>query len=298
MPYVFKNPVGAGDTSLSTLNRDSYINGSATGINFLFDTTFPFSYPGGNYVGRSAAGAPANGALITDIAERGNGSFVKDAATMTYAGGGFDFSALSSSNSCFSSGTSSTLSNIFASQYYMIFMYIKLPTLANWNTSGSVSPFFTSTLSYYVVDVDIGIFCFTNSPALQFRRQTAVGAQTPITIDGSSTPSALSVHYGLMAQVAFWRNASGTGIRVKSSGGTSLVTAASGSSNSANFSATTPRFGPATNPFGSNMGRQYRIYRGGIENLAISGRDPVTVLDADWARVQTRITASGSTIFV
>lgn len=297
MPYVFRNPVGAGDTSLTTLNRDAYINGSVDGVNFLFDTTFPFSYPGGNYIGRPAAGAPANGALIADIAEKGNGSFVKDAATMTYAGGGFDFSALNNNNSCYVAATNSTLSNIFASQYYMIFMYIKLPTLANWNTSGSISPFFTTTLSYYVVDVDLGVFCFTNSPALQVRRQTAVGAQTPITIDNSSTLP-LSTHYGLMAQVAFWRTASETGIRVKSSGGTSLVTAASGSANSANFSSNIPRFGPATNPFGSTMTRQYRIYRGGIENLAISGRNPVTVLDADWTRVQTRITASGNTIFV
>lgn len=96
----------------------------------------------------------------------------------------------------------------------------------------------------------------------------------------------------------FWRTASETGIRIKSSGGTSLVTAASGSANSANFSSNIPRFGPATNPFGSTMTRQYRIYSGGIENLAISGRSPVTVLDADWVRVQTRITASGNTIFV
>ena len=35
----------------------------------------------------------------------------------------------------------------------------------------------------------------------------------------------------------------------------------------------------------------FRIYRGFVENLARSGRDPETVLDEDWDRVQARIAA-------
>ncbi|MER8715312.1 hypothetical protein NKJ09_29405 [Mesorhizobium sp. M0189] len=37
-----------------------------------------------------------------------------------------------------------------------------------------------------------------------------------------------------------------------------------------------------------------KLYRGWVENLEVSGRDPQTVLDADWARIQARIAASAS----
>lgn len=280
------------DSGLSSPVRDAYLRGAAAGsVPFLFDTTFPFSYPGGDYNTRAAAAAPANNAVIGNVAELGDGKFVKDVNTVAYNGGGFDFSTAGTSALSFIQGPTSTFAGIQSQQYFLIMIYMMLPTLAQINTQGTIQPFFTaSTLGGYQIGPDIGLMCFNGASANQigFRRETAVGSNNGV--------SASCVgHNGQMTQVAVWRNASEMGLRLKSAaGGTTIATQPTGSNNTADFSTLPPMFGSVIQYNGNSLGRFYRMYRGGIENLALSGRTPATVLDADWLRVQARITASAA----
>lgn len=296
--YTLNTPVASADTTLPIAVRDALLTGANGGVLFLFDTAFGFSYPGGALAGRAAAGAPANGAVVADISEHANGSFVKAATqTVGYAGGGFDFSTLAATVSAGNTDNhvkapAAVWADIYANQEYMVVLYMRLPSLADWNANASILPFFASSAAGYSSEADPLTLDFQLAPNIQARRQTAVGAQTLLEISPAT-------HYGRHAQVAFWRNAAGTGLRVKSAAGVSLSTAAAGAVNAANFSACQPRFGTVT-PFtdfasaSHRTCRNFRLYRGFIENLHTSTRDPVTALDADWERVQARIAASAA----
>lgn len=297
--YLTNTTTTSTESGLLTAVRDAYLRNSNNGVKFLFDLSFPFSYPGGSLSGRSAAGNPANNAVIGDISENSNGRFVKDTSIVTYTSGGFDFSAVAHPEVTFIEAPNTTLSTIQAQQYFMIMIYMKIPTLANINTQGGIHLFFGSSRGYSI-DPDLGLMCFNGSSQNQigFRRETAIG--TAATINNSCVG-----HNGQMAQVAVWRNATETGMRIKSvAGGSTLNSAATGINNTLNFSNLTPMFGSVYQYYGNSMARSYRIYRGAIENLALSGRAPIAVLDEDWTRIQARIAASAaanggtSTIFV
>lgn len=49
--------------------------------------------------------------------------------------------------------------------------------------------------------------------------------------------------YGTFAQIAFWRNAAGQGLRLKTANNTQVTTAAVGADNAQNFSTPTGKFG-------------------------------------------------------
>lgn len=277
------------ESGLQTAVRDAYLRNSNNGVKFLFDLAFPWCYPSGALSGRPAAGNPANNAVIADVSENSNGIFVKDTSTVTYAGGGFDFSAVSGSGLTFIQAPNTTLATIQAQQYFMIMIYMKIPTLANINSQGTIQPFFATSRGYQI-DPDLGLLCLNgnSSNSIGFRRETAIGSQAGITVSCVN-------HNGQMAQVAVWRNATEMGMRIKSvAGGSTVATVASGSNNTADFSNLPPMFGSVVQYNGNTFGRFYRIYRGAIENLALSGRTPITVLDEDWTRIQARITASAA----
>lgn len=300
MPSAFtlRSPNVSADASLQTLRRDPLLTGVAnSGVRFIADTCFPWSYPGGAQAGRAAAAAPADQAVIYDVSENANGKIVKvGGQTISYAGGGFDFSALTERGS-YLEAPASVAADIWAtyggaSQRFMVCGYFKLPSLANWNTSGNAAPLLSfATLNAGVGNPDMITIAQTNGGGLMSFRQTG-GATLAYT---SVTPPA----YDALAQVAFWRNASGVGLTVKV-GATRVTTLdAVGTANTENFSGQTGRFGVGTAYWqpsltGQTNARNFRVFRPFVENLARSGRDPLTVLDADWARVQARIAASAA----
>ena len=109
----------------------------------------------------------------------------------------------------------------------------------------------------------------------------------------------MTPHYGLLAQIAYWRTATATVLQVRTSAGTVSATAAQGALNAADCSATTPRWGiPGSfvdfSQASQRTARNFRLYRGGIENLALSGRDPAVVTNAGWLATQARIAASAA----
>ena len=136
------------------------------------------------------------------------------------------------------------------------------------------------------------MFAQQSGGSISVRRQTGAGAATTIDI----TPA--GGDYGAFVQLAYWRTAAGQFVRLKSANGTVSGSAAAGSNNTENFSTLVPQIGPARGLKGADTGTvmsaanqnaaKYRIYRGFVENLVTSGRDAVTVLDADYARTVAR----------
>lgn len=285
--YIINLPDTLTDTSLPTLQRDQLLDGAGGGVRFLFDLAFPFSWP--------TQAAPADGDTIVDVVELANGVFVKDASeTIAYNGRGFDFSTMTSTSNTVENDhvrmPTSVWADINTTQYFLLCAYLRLPSNADWNTSATLLPFFASGVSGgYTAEVDPITLAFMAGNIITARRQTSVGAGTIL------STAALGVGYqGAFAQVAFWRNATGCALRVQSAAGAVTVTAAAGANNTADFSAVQGKFGivPPFTQFGTSpehrTGRNFRLYRGFVENLATSGRDPATVLAADWARVVAR----------
>lgn len=293
--YTLNTPIASTDTSLPIAVRDALLDGSNDGVRFLFDTAFGFSYPGGPLAGRAAAGAPANGAVIGDISEHANGSFINEASQVIgYAGAGFDFSTMTSTVAQSHNQVRGPAAVWGADQRFCVFSYMRLPTLADWNVSTSIFPVFIGSDLGYQTAPDPVTIAFANGGLINARRQTALNAADQTSVLGTS-------HYGLMAQVAAWRTTNNNFVlRVKSAAGSVSSFIASATANALDCSAVTPRFGVGKGftDYGINTSqrtaRNFRLYRGGIENLALSGRDPVAVLDADWTRVQARIAASAA----
>lgn len=118
------------------------------------------------------------------------------------------------------------------------------------------------------------------------RRQTSVNNYIGL----SASPGAINA-YGQLTQVAMWRTADEFGLRLKTVDGQNGQTAAAGAKDTADFSTAVGAFG-VPKGFWTTAGLtadeldavKFRLHRGFVENLARSGRDPVDVLDADWAR--------------
>lgn len=285
---VIQSPSISTRPGLQKLRRDPLLSGDNDGVRFLFDAAFPWCYAGG---------APANGALVRDIAEKADGQFVLSSGqTVGFSGNGFDFSTLTIAENAVGDenhvkAPASVWADIAAQQYFLFCIYVKMPVESDFNTSSGIYPFFASSNSdagfQSVADpLTVAQRYQSGLKRIDFRRQTGINAASQLTVDPTN-------HYGKFCQIAYWRNASGAGARVKSSGGTTSTTGAVGDNNSENISACEPRFGSVA-PFTFYAGeahrkaRNYRLYRGFIENLARSGRDPQAVLDADYDRTVAR----------
>lgn len=317
---ILRYPVSTNDTTKAKRVRDLLISGSTDygivadndGVRCLIDIGFNYCYPGGTYAGRSAPGAPAYGATVYDVAMRANGAVRKASGqTIAYSGGGLDFA------SCTSRGNyievpASVAADLFAaapagaasvgsSQYFAIGDYVKWPNTSGWSdvSAGSYYPLFNwcgsvaSPNAYYATTPEIVFFGLKPDGSVQASFQTALNVVTSLQM-GSSTAN---VHRGLLTQILAWRNASGIGIRLKSSAGTNVVTAALNSANTADYSAAAGKFGIGNSIWpssGMSASANHRHYRLWIENLARSGRDPLAVADFDWAITAKRIAASAA----
>lgn len=272
------------DTTLPKVTRDPLIDNDNGGVLFAADFAFPWCYPGG---------APINGSVVKDIAESGsNGIITKQGAdVISHAGGGLDFSAVTVANNMLEI-PADVAAAIWAdaNQYFLFCMYIKAPLLADWNvatTLRSMAQFATAGYSTGAELVNISQYrspVTTGAGQIHFNRQYAAAAAHAVILNLNPAD------HGQIVQVACWRNSTVFNARIKSangvvSGSSSTQTAA----NTQNFSALTGKIGTAGSTWGApNNFENYRLYRAFVESLTTSGRDPATVLDADWTRTIAR----------
>jgi len=299
--FVLESPLSSSDPALEVAVRDVLLRGVANeGVRFIADLGFAFSYPAGPFSGRPAPGAPANGALIGDVAERNNGSVVLANGQMIgYAGGGFDFSAVTVKGN-YLAVPAEVAHDIYtpfngASQRPLVVAYVKLPTKANWNTATAIFPMIawgSANASAAAPDM-VTIGQSSISSRIEALRQTAGATLVSMNV------AVADEEYGQLAQLVWWRNAAGTGLSLRTSRGRTTTLGAVGPDNTSDFSAQIGRLGVCDTysvpsaPASANAGK-FRAYRMFIENLARSGRDPLTVVEADWLRVQARMAASAA----
>lgn len=285
-------PSGAG---LGMAVYDNYVRGLDPGDAWIFDLAHDFSFP--------AQAAPANGAVIKNLLDDGaDGDIVHTGSSaLDWAGSGLKPSTAIASGQVPVGvrAPASILSSIWGggsgSQYFMMFAYVKLPTSAQWPTqtasvNGFVSPVTVNPGATYSADPFPGLLAFDVTPGgarqMSFRRRLDSGSTYDNVVIISDLPTD-----GPIAQVAGWRNAEGRGLRIKTASVELLATGAVGAASTFDFSARRMVFGVAgglaqTSP---SYTPAWRVYRGCIENLAASGRDPLAVLDADWARFADRL---------
>lgn len=303
---ILRSPIPA-PAGAAIKYRDPILAGIADKCRFLFDLDFSYSYPGGAYSGRAAPGNPTNDQVIHDIADRADGrhvfNTVFEAPRTTYAGGGFDFSAVT--HRPFGvQGPTDAWNTIHAAsnEYFLWFGYYRMPISTDWLRVSGVASMFQSTpnTGFYISNPDPLTVTTTTisagNPRLAFHRQTAVGTVVTTLL----TPTAS--HYGKTCQVAIWRNASGIGchmipLDVEANGVS--TTGAVGAENSADYSGLRPCWG-ASGGSNNNMSTDdrdatnYRLYRGGLFDLAGVVETPQSILLADRTRVRARIAASAA----
>lgn len=278
---LLKSPAAASGAGLTNYKDPLLV----PGVNFLFDLAGSLGYP--------KQAAPLTADPIVDISGNGNGSVnIAAGQTVAYSGRGFDFTGMTADPGIILApvGDLASIWNA-ANDYFMVAFYAKLPASGDWNTDATLASMFCATASasgYSTPEVDLLTIAQNNGPNMTFRRQTN-GAATVDTLNVSP-----ALHYGSLTQVAFWRNPSGQGARLKSSGGTTVSTGSVSTNNTGDFSAKQARFGvcESFNDLVTKVphrnAAKYRLYRGWIEDLSVSGRDPITVLDADYARTIAR----------
>lgn len=283
MTLVIRSNKAVTDMSIPILRRDPLLSGDNNGVLFLADFSSRYCYDGN---------APVNGKAVVNINDSGNAASInlKAGQTLGFSGNGIDFTPVTGSptNIVIPAAVQAAL---FSAQQFMVCLYMMLPSSADWNPVSNILPFlhfapgadYTSAPDMVLMAFDIA----ATGRKIQISRQTAVGAATAFVLQP------VAGDYGRFVQIAFWRNAAGQGARLKTVNGTVLATAVTGANNSANFSAhigelgvpNCPAWVGATLSAGAQTAYNFKAYRVFIENLATSGRDPVTVLDADYARI-------------
>jgi hypothetical protein len=275
------------DTSLPILQRDALLENSNGGVPWLFDMASVYGYP--------AQAAPANGQLVVNLDASGNNGSVREQTgdSILYTGRGLNFDGVTMIGNALE-GPAAAAASVWAApnQYFIACGYFKLPTSGNWNTAGALFDIYKWANTTYLAGPDLVLFAQQAGGDISVRRQTAAATADVIDI----TPNALD--YGAFVQLAFWRSAAGQFVRLKSANGVVSGSAAVGSNNTQNFSALIPQLGVPRGFKGSGDGAtmaaagqnaaKMRVYRCWLENSVTSGRDPTTVLDADYTRTVAR----------
>ena len=262
---------GTAPTSAPRLVRDRLLEADETGAwRFLADFSFPWSYPGGSPV--------VSGGLVRDITGRADGELTVHAGGVapTIAGGGLDFTATTRGVNGLLIPAAVMTEILAQDQNYLVMAYLKLPTPQLGNNFVLIGcPMFQLRTG------------FPNSVnQVRFRRLDAGGTFNDL-IFSPAPASAV----GGVAQMAFWRDAGGTGFRIRTAAGTFSFTSGTASRGTNNAEVTSAAAITAGTPTGTAggytadelMARAMRIYRIGV---AIPGRLPsiTAALDADWTR--------------
>jgi hypothetical protein len=278
IPGIISNP------TRGQLVRDPVIAGSAGGCGWVADYDWDYSF--------ARQDDPQNGDTLTDPAALGNGQFVKTSDTISFAGGGFDFSAATvrgSYDQVPASFASAIWDSAAAGQHFAILLYVRIPVESDWTASGT-GPLFGFN------SFDIGWIGMTVSGGTKVLR-AAINY-------GSSGSAALlditpkSADYGQLMQIMLVKNASGIALQTRTAAGGIQTSSASALADlSTDFSAETGEFGLGSGWAADVSARNdinFRTYRRVLSNLRLDARDWTDVANDDWTRVQARIAASAA----
>jgi len=289
MTLLIQSTSQVADPTLPVLKRDNGLLGddAAGGVLFAFDAAFGWCY---------SAGSPVpDGAVVRDTSEHANAVWriPGGAGQPVISGRGFDLSTATVENT-FLEIPASVAQTIWSNQQrFLVALYVRLPIASDYNTATSDVPLLSwSTGNGYTVAPEllhVGMGTSSTVKQLHFRRQTAIGT----TENRSFTVPEAAL--GGLAQIAAWRTAEGFTASIRTAAGrTTSATLAGGADNTSDFSGLTGKLGISA-PYWSNplttaqiAAKNFRVYRGWVEALAVSGRVPLTVLDRDWTNTMAR----------
>jgi hypothetical protein len=276
---VIRLPTAFTDTSLPELAADDVLVGDNDGVRFLFDLARTDCW----------SGAPVDAGVINDLSGSGNAAWNREVGSAaSIAGNGLDLTANTvNMTSCLylpASLSASLYGGGASSQFWLACLYVKLPTAPNWWSAGGVGALLKFAADNYTVGPEHFMVAVSNAPSIQLRRGLSTGTVEQILLTGAN----VTVHQGLFTQIIAYRTAAGLFIRCKSSGGTTSGSVVPAANNSQNFSALRCQVGSGTGTWNLYGTGAPRIYRGWIEDLAVSARDPVVVADADYTRTVAR----------
>jgi hypothetical protein len=272
------------------------------------DETLPFDYldpiitegtlfvaRGGDTFAWAGQDAPSNGDLlknIDDINNAGNDAswLIQSGSSIGFADGEFDFTGLTTNKNTLLLPASIADALWGGDQYFALCMYLVLPSSADWWNSTADRPFITWTGSdgagsgNWTNEADLVMigqqFNSGTTRRMWFRRQTALNAVADLFL----TPDA--THFGNLVQVLYWRDADGTGARIKGASATVSTTGAVGANNAANFSGKRGQLGIGSSFWPSSSmpaAINWKVKGCWIEDLSVSERDPTTIADSDFA---------------
>lgn len=276
MTVIISSDVPVSNTNLPFLQRDSYLYGANEAAH-LFDLGRKYSYP------RQAN--PANLDVVRDLALNGaDGSvLIPSGSSLSFAAGGFNFTgALASPAGVVMPGN--PLAQLTSPQNFMLTAYVRVPAQADWLTgNGPMHIFVGDSVNQAQASerqlAQLAFVSTTNGPQLWMRRQTAVGQNFDTLYFQTDT-----LPFGEVAQIAFWRTPDGLYGRIRSASKNVTRSAVRGNNNSATLSDRQILVGRASVTSSTARPSTYTVYRSMIEDLAVSGRDPLPTLDADYAR--------------
>lgn len=277
---IVRLPTAFTDTSLPELVADQVLEGANSGVYFLFDLDRDDSWGGAT---------PTDGAVVGDLSDNADGEWqVEAGAGIAITGNGMDLTTNTvNKDACIllpASVSAALYGGGTSLQYWMACLYVKFPTVGDWWSSATIGPLLQFASGNYTTGPEYFLINLKNDPAIQLRRATTSGSVEQITALGAN----LSVHYGLLTQILAYRTASGTFLRLKSSGGTTSVSASPAAATTQDFSALRCQIGSGIGDWTLYGVGAPRIYRGWIEDLEVSGRTATTVADADYTRTIAR----------
>lgn len=275
---------------------------------YLVDATYARSYPGGSPVGRPAAGAPADGAVIYDSCNLADGHFRKAAGqAVSYAGGGFELKNVTA-RGCYMEAPASVNADLFAaapagsdrvgeSQAWAECAYFIMPDPRLWTgiSPTVLYPILSSVVdgaSYYGSSAERAWVGIKQDGTMEATFQQSIGA-TLNTHFKSITLGLVNTlpHVGRLTQLLVYRKRDGTiGVRIKSSAGTYSPATSTATANTEDYSARTAKLGITGSTFWPASGLDidaspFRVFRHWIGNLSRQELDVIELADEDYADV-------------
>lgn len=234
---------------------------------------------------------PVNGTVISqDVSSAGSITAQNESNLATYRDRMFDFSAVAIRNSVIRLPEAITLRiAALANQHWMQVLYVRLPAEAGWNADG-LRPFscFSTGTGGLTGDADlltIGQAYSSGKPQLRAFRMTT-GPSTGVQLGLQPVSDA----YGAVCQIAWWRDAQGEHLSLRSPSTRKTVMTNLDAPTTVSLAGKYPQIG-ITNSLWKNLpspAANFAIARGWFEDLDMSGRTPLEILEADWLRTVAR----------
>lgn len=263
MTVTFFSDMAATRTDLPKIKTDELIPDSGNGVD-LVDLSHPFSL---------RTNSISNGTPVYNLRNDGTyaGLLIPSTVQASLNDGGLQLNTATAANYAGLVIAGSPLADIFADQQFIACAYLDIPSSANYPTSNTRIFGDSANVTFGAITVLFGR-TGSNDPQIMGHRLTGSGGAVE-----QRTMVLPPEAYGKKAQVAVYRTATESGFTVIFEGGARLKsTKVAGALCTYDWSGRDLLVGQCGNTLTG------KVYRGFVENLKETKRDPISVLNDDW----------------